>query len=289
MNTMEERNSLQPIKLFYCYAHKDRILRDELDSHLTGLRRPGLIATWFDGEIIPGTAWEEEIETQLSIADVILLLISPEFLRSDYCYGKEMKRALERHSLKEAWIVPILLRPVDWQDTPFAKLQMLPTNALPITRWHNRDEAFEDVAQGIRRVVRDLLSRPPTTPLKQAQPKQVHSIAINNNGTVQRQIIGDNTNYTENHTHNHYPNQTSPGIACPNCHAETYRLYGNRESGRIYECLNCHKTLTVSYDGTNITRIAMAGVILLEGVSQIYNYLQHQSLSDGTITESLDS
>lgn len=293
MNAMEERNSLQPIKLFYCYARKDRALRDKLDSHLTGLRRPGLIATWSDGEIIPGTAWEEEIETQLNTADVILLLISPEFLRSDYCYGKEMKRALERHYLKEAWVVPILLRPVDWQDTPFAKLQMLPSGALPITRWHDRDEAFENVAQGIRRVVRDLLSRPLITPhslpFKQVQPKQVHSIAINNNGTVQRQIIGDNANYTENHTHNNYTNQTSPGIACPNCHAETYQLYSNRGSRRIYECLNCYKTLTISYDGQNITRIAMAGVILLEGVSQIYDYLQHQSLSNDTTVDGLDS
>jgi hypothetical protein len=130
--------------------------------------------------------------------------------------------------------------------------------------------------------------RKKTSLIKQVRPKQVHSIAINNNGAVQRQIVGNNANYTENHTHNHYLNQTSPGIACPNCHAETYRLYSNRGSRRIYECLNCHKTLTVSYDGQNITRIAMAGVILLEGVSLIHDYLQHHHLPDDTTADGLD-
>src|SRR5437588_12184082 len=93
------------------------------------------------------------------MADVNLLLVSPDFIQSDYCYGKEMQQAIDRHSAKEAKVIPILLRSVDWTDTPFKHLQVLPTNARPITLWSDYDAAFEDVARGIRRVVNDLLMK----------------------------------------------------------------------------------------------------------------------------------
>jgi len=154
-----ESELTHPLELFYCYTREDRALRDKLDAHLATLRRTGLITAWHDGEIVPGASWEEEIETHLNTADIILLLISPEFIQSDYCYSKEMKRALERHHAKEARVVPILLRPTDWIGTPFSTLQMLPSDARPVTSWPDRDEALEDVAKGIRKVVNDLLSR----------------------------------------------------------------------------------------------------------------------------------
>src|SRR5438445_12687732 len=101
--------ALVPIKLFYCYAREDQHLRDELDTHLQGLRRSRLITSWYDGQLIPGASWEQEIETHLDTADVILLLVSPAFLKSDYCYGKEMQRAIERHQANQARVVPVLL------------------------------------------------------------------------------------------------------------------------------------------------------------------------------------
>jgi hypothetical protein len=172
-----ERKPPQPLEIFYCYARKDHFLRDKLDAHLATLRHTGLITAWYDGEIVPGVSWEEEIEMHLNTADIILLLISPAFIGSDYCYSKEMKRALERHHAKEARVVPILLRPVDWAGTPFSQLEMLPSNARPVTRWPDRDEAFEDVTKGIRKVVNDLLSQRiiasdssvPTAPTKLSQ------------------------------------------------------------------------------------------------------------------------
>jgi len=111
-----------PIKLFYCYAREDQKLRDELDTHLEGLHRTGLITSWYDGELVPGMSWGHAIETHLDSADVILLLVSPAFIKSDYCYGKEMQRAIERHRAKQACVIPILLRPVDWEGAPFAHL-----------------------------------------------------------------------------------------------------------------------------------------------------------------------
>ena len=110
-----------PLKLFYCYAHQDKELRDAHDRHLIGLKRQKLIEAWDDGKISAGTEWEKEIEKHLSDADIILLLVSVAFLHSDYCYSKEMEKALQRHEEGTARVVPIIMRPVDWEDTPFSK------------------------------------------------------------------------------------------------------------------------------------------------------------------------
>jgi TIR domain/Leucine rich repeat len=145
-----------PLKIFYCYAHEDKDLRDRIDKHLGTLKRLGHVIGWYDREIQAGTEWEREIETHLSTASVILLLVSADFVNSDYCYGVEMQKALKMHEKGEARVLPILLRPVDWQDSPFAKLQILPTGAKPITKWTDPEEALEDVAKQIRAVVATL-------------------------------------------------------------------------------------------------------------------------------------
>jgi len=149
------RGSQKPIEIFCSYAHADERWRQQLDIHLKLLHRPGLISVWYDRQIAPGAEWAQAIDTHLNKASVILLLISPDFFASDYCYGIEMERALQRHRANEARVIPILLRPVDWKRAPFAYLQALPTNAKPITTWSNRDEAFTDVATGIRRAIND--------------------------------------------------------------------------------------------------------------------------------------
>jgi hypothetical protein len=151
-----------PVTLFYSYAHEDEELRNQLDKHLRLLERQGLITSWHDREIRAGDDWAIEINTYLENAQIILLLISADFLTSDYCYGVEMKRALERHFAGEARVIPIILRPVDWKhDLLLSGLQALPTNGKPVTAWSSSppyDAAFEDIAQGIRKVVEDLLN-----------------------------------------------------------------------------------------------------------------------------------
>jgi hypothetical protein len=145
--------ALVPVRVFCSYSHDDEGLRDELDRHLGHLKRSGLVRHWHDRAILPGNEWKDEIEGALEAADLILLLVSSSFLASDYCFDKEMLRAMERHEQGEARVVPIILRPADWNSTPFGKLQALPKDAKPVTTWPNRDEAFLDVARGIRRVV----------------------------------------------------------------------------------------------------------------------------------------
>ncbi len=147
---------IRAVKIFYSYAPEDRLLRDELEKHLSTLQRQQKIEGWFDRNILAGSDRTLEIESQLNSADIILLLVSPDFTASDYCYGVEMIRAMERHKAGEARVIPIILRPVDWKGTPFALLHTLPTGAEPVTEWNSRDKAWLNVVEGIKKVVEDL-------------------------------------------------------------------------------------------------------------------------------------
>jgi hypothetical protein len=149
-----------PIELFISYSHKDEPLREQLGTHLSLLKRQGVIDEWHDRRIGAGQEWAGAIDEHLNGADVILLLVSADFLASDYCYDLEMTRALERHDARDACVIPVILRSVDWRGAPFAKLQALPRDGKPVTSWLDRDEAFTDVARGIRRAVEDLRPRP---------------------------------------------------------------------------------------------------------------------------------
>ena len=142
-----------PIRLFYAYSHKDEALRDELEEHLALLKRQGYIVGWHDRRIGAGEEWKGQLDKNLEESQIILLLISPSFLASDYCYDIETKRALDRHDKGEATVIPVPLRPVDWVGAPFFRLQGLPIDLRPVTTWTNKDEAFKNIAQGIRRAI----------------------------------------------------------------------------------------------------------------------------------------
>src|SRR3989440_12323769 len=100
-----------PVEVFCCYSHADETWLRKLEIHLSLLKRQGLISLWHDRRIVPGADWAKAVDTHLETASVILLLVSADFLGSDYCYSIEMKRALERHASNEARVVPILVRP----------------------------------------------------------------------------------------------------------------------------------------------------------------------------------
>ncbi len=146
-------NQASPITLFYSYAHADEDLRRELEKHLAVLRRGGLIAEWHDRMIDAGDDWKSEIDRNLTTADIVLLLVSADFIASDYCWGEEMTKALERHERGEAQVVPVILRYCRWQSTPLARLQAVPKDAKPIAAWPDRDEALYDVVAAIERSV----------------------------------------------------------------------------------------------------------------------------------------
>lgn len=111
----------RPISLFYSYSHEDEPLRVKLQKHLAVLRRSGLVSEWHDRNIDAGDEWAKEIDRNLSSADIILLLVSPSFIASDYCWSVEVKKALERHDRGEAVVVPVILRPCRWGRTDFCQ------------------------------------------------------------------------------------------------------------------------------------------------------------------------
>ena len=157
---MVDPNPNSPIEVFFSYSHRDEGLRDQLANHLNLLQRRGVITAWHDRNIGAGKEWEGEINTHLHSAHVILLLISSDFLASDYCYGVELDRAMERHEAGEARVIPVILRAVEWKDAQFGRLQALPTDARPISSWPNLDEAFANVARGIRVAIEELTQNP---------------------------------------------------------------------------------------------------------------------------------
>jgi len=148
---------LMAVKIFFCYAHEDESLLKRLKTHLKPLQRQGLINMWHDRDISAGAEWEREIDEHLNAAQIILLLVSPDFMDSDYCYGIEMKRAVERHEQGEARVIPIILCHVYWQGEPLGKLQALPRDAIPVKSWQDQDEALYNVVEDVHKVVMDLL------------------------------------------------------------------------------------------------------------------------------------
>jgi sirohydrochlorin ferrochelatase len=141
------------ISVFVSYAHADERLRVELGKHLAALERQGLISTWHDRMLTGGEEWAGTIDQRLEEAQVILLLVSADFVQSRYCYDVEMKRALERHQRKEALVLPVILRPVALGGLPFAALQALPRDARPVTDWPSLDAALLDVTEGVRAAI----------------------------------------------------------------------------------------------------------------------------------------
>src|ERR1044072_6678255 len=142
----------QPVTLFYSYSHKDEALRQELENHLKILQREGYILPWHDRGIGAGNEWKNEINEHLKNARIILLLVSSDFIASDYCYDIEMQTALKMHDEGKAIVIPIILRDCLWQTAPFRKLQALPTDGKAITgsEWHNKDIAFTNAAKQLK-------------------------------------------------------------------------------------------------------------------------------------------
>jgi hypothetical protein len=158
------------LKVFLSYAHADEKLRARLNSHLATLKQTLGVEVWDDREIRAGQEWYEAIVNTLNAAHVIILLVSADFLSSEFCQSVELKRALERHDAGEALVIPVMLRPCDTTGTALAKLQMLPKDAKPITTWPNRDGAFLDVVERLRTALMEFRPAPAAPPTR--RPKK---------------------------------------------------------------------------------------------------------------------
>jgi hypothetical protein len=170
-----------PLALFYSYSHKDERHRDALAAHLSLLKHQNIIRDWYDRKIDPGQEWRDQIQDNLDAADIILFLVTADFLASDFVWDEEVARAMARHEEGTARVIPIIVRPVEWTRAPFGRLQALPRDAKPVTIWDNRDSAWLDVARGVAQAVETFAAglsseedaRRPSivTPIKTAPPK----------------------------------------------------------------------------------------------------------------------
>ena len=155
------------VTIFFSYSHRDEVWRNELEIHLSALKRQGLIDTWHDRRIFAGDEVDHVIAEQLETASVILLLISPYFIASDYCYDVEMVRAMERHANGDARVIPVVLEPCDWQGLPFGSLLATPTDGKPVSKHPNPHDAFLDIVKAIKKALpqKELASTPSAVPI----------------------------------------------------------------------------------------------------------------------------
>ena len=154
-----------PLKVFLSYSHRDEGLCERFLVHLSQLKRDGLIEPWNDRRITAGSEWAGVIDEHLNSAHVIILLVSADFLASDYCNDIEMTRALERSQKGEARVVSVILEPCDWETSRFARLQALPKGGKPVVDWKTEDHGFLDAVKGLRLLIIELCgSEPVQTP-----------------------------------------------------------------------------------------------------------------------------
>lgn len=150
-----------PIHVFISYAHTDEKYRLELEKHLCIFIRANFLIIWHDRKITPGQNWKNEISQQLDRADLILLLVSADFIHSDYCWNIEMKQALEKYYSGDSILVPILVRSfAGWEKLPLSEIQALPADAKPISSWRNKDQAYQNVVSGLMKLLEKFPPQP---------------------------------------------------------------------------------------------------------------------------------
>ena len=145
------------LKVFVSYSHRDEELKQEMVKHLYPLTHLGMVESWDDRQIKPGDEWGDEISKNLEAADIIILIISVDFINSGYCYDIELKRAMERHDAGTAKVVPVIGRQCLWHHAPFGKIQALPKDAKAVSTWPDRDNALTTVAESIYKIAEHLL------------------------------------------------------------------------------------------------------------------------------------
>jgi hypothetical protein len=150
-----KNNKMIPEKLFISYSHIDEDIKKRFEQGLGVLKRLKKVDIWQDRELLAGKDFDKDIFQNLNSSKIICILVSPAFVNSDYCYSKEMEKALERHNKGECFLVPIIIRPTpNWHDLPFAKITSLPRDGKPVTEWENVDKAWENVVSEINRLLK---------------------------------------------------------------------------------------------------------------------------------------
>jgi hypothetical protein len=154
-------------KIFMSYSHADEWLKDELVAHFAALKRNGLVDVWHDRRIPAGRILHDEIDANLQSSHLFLFLISTDFIDSDYCFHKEYQEAVKRRQAGEAEIVPIIIRPCDWDVGGLRRFNALPKDGVPVTSGadaksekQTRDPKWLEVIYGLKAVLENVKKRP---------------------------------------------------------------------------------------------------------------------------------
>jgi hypothetical protein len=208
------RWGLRVTKLFISYSHKDESLRDALETHLSLLKNQGIVQVWYDRKIEAGAEFAASIDENLANSQIILLLVSPDFLASTYCWGIEMTQAMEMHKRKAARVIPVILRACDWRLAPFGQLLAAPKDGKPVKSWPDLDEALYDVARQIRTVIENSAANPP----KNSTVNQLkNSIAANIYCSHCGAVPGRQSTCTGQYTHHAFAQFGKYGAICSRC------------------------------------------------------------------------
>ncbi|PZA12146.1 hypothetical protein DNX69_09000 [Rhodopseudomonas palustris] len=262
--------------IFFSYSHKDEELRDQLETHLAMLRNQGLIDSWHDRRILAGDDLDHAINSQINTADVILLLVSPDFLASRYCYDVEVRRAMERQQAGEARVIPVILRHCDWHSAPFGKLLAAPKDGRPIKAWGDPDEAFADVARQIRAA---LPKRPDPRTRREETTSQSTEIARarSSNLRIRKEITeADRDRFLHNSFEFMMEFFESSLAELENRHQEIETAYRRIDNDRF--------SAVIYQNGKAVSRCKIAlGSMFGRGISFSYN----DQAADGSMNESL--
>lgn len=151
---MSPRAKDRPISIFISYAQEDKNYCAALEKHLSIMKRRNEITVQHMNSTLGGEVEKDKLLSYLNTADIVLLLISSDFLSSNTLYENELKPTMYRRKQGLTWVVPILVRNADWKhDDLIGGLIVLPRNKKPIEIWSNRDQAFTLIVEEIRKVI----------------------------------------------------------------------------------------------------------------------------------------
>lgn len=237
--------------IFISYSHKDEHFREELEVHLAMLKREGSIDVWHDRRIVAGSEIDSTIDIEIENSNIILLLVSPDFLASNYCYDVEVQRAMQLRSSGKCEVIPVILRPCDWQSasTPFSKLLAVPKDGFPITKWPNKDDAFLNIVSQLRIALGTLTVK--------ASLKSLKDVNCSSDSFCKKTVEDENIDLG----HNMFADE---GWYCGHCN--TYVLNGQ------LVCTGCHAE--VAYEATNneITNARLRGGVIGLFISGILTF-----------------
>lgn len=239
-------------KIFFSYSKHDRTHLDELLIFLAPLTHKGLIQTWNDHDLLAGEEWDNTIQQQLTTADIIILLVSARFLATKYIWEVEITKAMQKHNTGEAKVIPIILNHCDWTDTPFSKLNALPRKATPIADYDNKDKAWNEIVQALKKVLESNTNDTPFTNEK-SNNNSLPNNHINTEGNGN--IIIQNVNNSPIHINTNHHSNTPPPTSFK---SGLLALLEEKQQNAIAEILIRIKDSDYMYDKVKYTEIETA-------------------------------